>query len=207
MAHAHTLLRIVAAFILLTTSLAFSWPGNHGSKRTTPRAKELAVAAADTQPALMFPSDLNTYTTATETFRAAGLAVPDFQAKFHASTAPCGGSWGLHVRDRSSGSTVNVCYTNDRAGTQQALRLRTLLHEMAHVWIYESFSTDDKETFMALRGLTAWQGSDAPWFDRGSEQAAEILIWGITNGENKVHPRIGQTEEGELRTAFAMMIR
>ena len=61
----------------------------------------------------------------------------------------------------------------------------TILHEIAHAWAAHNLSDDQRQAFVDLRGLDTWFG-DAPWHERGSEQAAVIIAWGL--GETSRRP-------------------
>ena len=53
-----------------------------------------------------------------------------------------------------------------------------MVHELAHAWIETTFEAKDRQAFMQLRRLDTWTGGDQ-WKERGAEQAAEILTWGL----------------------------
>jgi hypothetical protein len=45
-----------------------------------------------------------------------------------------------------------------------------------------------QERFLRLRGLSIWNGVSVEWKERGIEQSAEIIAWGL--GEGGVPPML-----------------
>jgi hypothetical protein len=106
-------------------------------------------------------------------FEAAGLELPPTEVHFHGDTDGCRGFLGY-----AQGGRIDLCVRLAmEAGPQ-----RLVLHELAHAW--EGVTLDDacRDRFLALRGLDAWAGTDAEWKQRGIEQLAEIVAWGLADG-------------------------
>ena len=64
--------------------------------------------------------------------------------------------------------------------------LDTVLHELAHAWIDHNLGAPGRAEFVALRGLPEWNDRTQPWAERGSEQAAEIIMWAVSDRERTV---------------------
>ena len=111
---------------------------------------------------------------ALEQFDAAGLVIGSVDVVFFDAPEHCRGGAGLHLFGRTI-PTVVVC--NPHA----SLRHRTLLHELAHVWARSSLTVETRMAFLEARGLGTWCGTDATWSERGSEHAAEIIGWGVSD--------------------------
>jgi len=77
-------------------------------------------------------------------------------------------------------------------------------HELAHAW--EGAALDDacRERFLQLRRLHAWAGDDVEWKQRGVEQIAEIVAWGL--GDGTMAPMIdGDRDPQALGAAFDLV--
>lgn len=61
------------------------------------------------------------------------------------------------------------------------------------------FETQDR--FLESRSLARWEGADVPWHERGSEQAAETVAWGVMDSTIAL-ARIGNPSCEELRIAY-----
>ena len=86
----------------------------------------------------------------------------------------CSGRRGTH-RHVDGHSTIDIC-TSDLGNVTAAL----VVHETAHAWSAHDLSDERKADFQALRGWTYWRDHQrAGWHENGSEQAAEIMVWGL----------------------------
>jgi len=139
------------------------------------------------------------------TFANAGFHVPVLQVEFHADDEACKGNWGLHVKTTDGLSTIHVCYTHERSLPQQIGRQVTLLHEVAHVWVDQNVTAEQLDAFMELRRLAEWDGDAAAWADLGAEQAAEILLWGLTDDAHSINAQIDDSDEAELAAAYGIL--
>jgi hypothetical protein len=52
------------------------------------------------------------------------------------------------------------------------------------------------DRFMQVRGIATWNDRSYDWKERGTEQAAEIVTWGL--GEGEIAPLLPET--GDVRT-------
>lgn len=100
-----------------------------------------------------------------ERFAASGLEIPAVPVTFHDRDSQCFGFGGVYL---PSEKAVRICRPSDT----------TIVHELAHAWIETSFTETERLAFMELRGLNTWTGGDT-WAERGAEQAAEIMTWGL----------------------------
>jgi len=98
-------------------------------------------------------------------FAQAGIELPDVQIEFLADSAECFGYGGVYLPDEL---IVRICRPSKR----------TMVHELAHAWLETTFTAKQRDAFLNLRGLDAWTGG-ARWAQRGAEQAAEIVTWGV----------------------------
>jgi hypothetical protein len=97
-----------------------------------------------------------------------GLELPPVVIEIHTAPADCNGHDGLF---RSSETTPTVLVCN---------RSRYIvLHELAHAWEHHNLTDDTRQEFMELLGLTAWSDHDVAWKERGVEDLAEIITWGL----------------------------
>jgi hypothetical protein len=58
-----------------------------------------------------------------------------------------------------------------------------MLHELGHAWLLQHGSQEDEVAFLQLNELDAWADGSVPWHQRGAEQAAETLAWGLLDEE------------------------
>ena len=112
---------------------------------------------------------------AVDLFDRADLRLPPLLFEYHGDdTAACGGWRGAHRRVDGR-SVIHIC--TSRPGNVTAA---LVLHEMAHAWASVDLPDDRKAEFQALRGWTEWRNhAELAWHENGSEQAAEIIVWGL----------------------------
>lgn len=134
---------------------------------------------------------------ALERYRLAGLDVPESHVYFHSGRDNCRGHLGLHVVEDGI-HIIDICVPAEHD------RARALLHEFAHAWVGDNLSPADRQTFLAERSLDVWNDSDVPWEDLGTEHAAEIIRWGLSE-QCPVLGRIGEHDDARLSTAFEML--
>lgn len=131
-------------------------------------------------------------------YRLAGLDLPHIDLYFHSDDEPCGGYSALHKR-LESGSRIDVCSLRRTPKVEG-----TLLHELAHAWAAHSLTDDQRQAFVELQGLDTWHDKDTSWSQRGTEQAAEIIAWGIA--ETSHRPRtIANNDPDSLTVAFQQL--
>lgn len=112
---------------------------------------------------------------AVDLFAQADMRLPPVRFVYHGDDpTPCRGWRGAH-RHVDGRSTIHLC-TSDPGPVTAAL----VLHEMAHAWASVELSDERRADFQAVRGWTHWSEHDhVEWHENGSEQAAEILMWGL----------------------------
>ena len=126
-------------------------------------------------------------------FRAAGLEVPPLEIDFGSAEtgARCtlgGGFYEGGVLDLCTGVSVN------------AYARRVTLHELSHAWADRALGNAQERGFEQLRGLSNWNDWDRPWDERGGEQVAEIISWGI--GEGVFLPTIPDNSPDQLAVSY-----
>jgi hypothetical protein len=128
-------------------------------------------------------------------YRAAGLQVPAIDVRFHGDSGGCGGYLGYTKNGR-----VDLCVR--LAMEHQPLRI--VLHELAHAWAEVELDEETQARFMRLRNLPGWNVTADDWKDRGTEQAAEIIAWGL--GEGTTPPMItGDLDPAALSDGFLLL--
>ena len=100
----------------------------------------------------------------------AGLDLPTLTIRLHDSNDPCGGHAGVR-RVEDDTDIIDIC-------TEASW---TILHELAHVWASKNLTDADRDAFVALQGLDTWSGSEIPWQDRGTEQAADLVALALSD--------------------------
>lgn len=129
-------------------------------------------------------------------FDLAGLELPTVEIEMHEDAAACGGDFGRHARTEGS-SHIDLCL-----GPTAKLR-RVLLHELGHAWVAANLTGAGRDAFLELRGLDAWNGK-APWNEKGTEQAAEIIAWGLDE-ESKLPGRFADHDVDSVTAAFRFL--
>jgi hypothetical protein len=128
-------------------------------------------------------------------YRAAGLQVPAVDVYFHDDDGECGGYLGFTKNGR-----VDLCIRLAMEGQPQ----RIVLHELAHAWAEVELDDDTRNAFIELRTLGGWNVTADDHKDRGTEQAAEIIAWGL--GEAAPQPLIsGDTTPSALADGFRLL--
>ena len=108
-------------------------------------------------------------------YRLAALgSLPPLDVHFHPTGTGCHGNLGVYYLGR-----IDLCtrYSSEPYARKYAL------HELAHAWIDANAPAAALQEFMRLRRIEAWDDRNLPWEERGSEQAAEIMAWGLGEGE------------------------
>jgi hypothetical protein len=163
---------------------------------TLPRAAGIAIPGRE-GIVLVTPGDAREALLdwAIKRYRAAGLLLPPVRVAFHADSTGCRGNVGYQVN-----GLIDLCV---RLALESGPE-RIVLHELAHAWCDEHLTDAARIRFMASRRLSSWNGSTADWKQRGYEQAAEIIAWGL--GEKTIHPLIeGANDPDALTAGFRML--
>jgi hypothetical protein len=130
-------------------------------------------------------------------YHQAGLTVPGADVHFQRGLEGCRGYVGLHTV-QSGRHRIGVCDPGQRS------RERIILHEFAHAWVGETLTSDNREAFLALCGLEMWHDPDTDWGQRGTEHAAEVMFWGLSD-ECRTPGRIGTDDSATLAAAFEFL--
>lgn len=101
-------------------------------------------------------------------FADAGLQLPTMTIQFHSTDDGCDGYDGAFRRGASP-LRLDVCNAHPLI----------ILHELAHAWDHHALTDESRNQFMKLRGLDVWNDSDTPWSERGVEQLADMVVWGL----------------------------
>ena len=146
-------------------------------------------------------------------FETAGLPAPSVASITfdEATTAPqCAADRrGLSV-DLGGSAHVFVCTGEERACEGEACtafvaNARLLvLHELAHAWMYREVDESTQRAFMEHMGVAAWSSADVIWYDRGVEQAAQVLAWGLMD-ESIPPRRLGNRPCEQLVESFRVL--
>lgn len=136
-------------------------------------------------------------------FEAAGLELPPLTIVFHYDYQSCGMREGV-LRIAGENMTIHECQ-NDPSRSR-----RSLLHELAHAWDHMagSIDADTRTDFLRLRGLQSWDDDDLPWNQRGEEQTAEIISWGLMHQLALIPTSVGDRGAQDilsLTTAFILL--
>ena len=153
----------IALFLCLVVSA-----GILGSQRPAPAAEPLAIHEANAAEERAIDWALRRYHTA-------GLdGMPNLEVFLHRSDEACNGGIGLYYSGR-----IDLC-TRDASEPYQR---KFALHEMAHAWTEANVDPAVLARFMDVRGIAAWNDRSFDWKQRGTEQVAEIITWGLGEGE------------------------
>jgi hypothetical protein len=109
-------------------------------------------------------------------FVEAGLQLPPVTIRRHRSLEGCNGHEGLHRVDGEA-SVIDIC--TQSIGQWEE---RTILHELSHAWAFHYLTPEHREEFKKVRGWEHWLDyDDAEWKENGAEQAAEIMVWALSD--------------------------
>jgi hypothetical protein len=107
-------------------------------------------------------------------FELANLRLPPLLVRSGQDGDECGQHLGFQ-RQHDTWSEIVLCKSGS-AGFERSL----IVHELAHAWAAFELSDTAKAAFQQLRGWEHWHDyENAAWRDNGTEQAAEVISWGI----------------------------
>jgi hypothetical protein len=159
----HAISRRIATFLCLVVAASIL-----GGQRPAPAHEPLVIHGAD-------PVEERAIDWSIRRYREAGLdGMPDLDVYLHRSHEECNGGLGLYHAGR-----IDLC-TEEASEPYQR---KFALHEMAHGWIETNVDGAVLDRFMDIRGIAAWNDRSYDWKQRGTEQAAEIVTWGLGEGE------------------------
>lgn len=175
----------VAAFVSVTVD--FSAVTNFDGT-SAPPAIELVDMPPDFAAAATWSTDL---------FDQAGFELPPLRYVFHGNNPePCADRPGLHHRVNGV-NVIEICTADATRATAVMV-----LHETAHAWMDRALTAERKAAFQRLRGWKYWRDYDAAaWHDNGTEQAAEIMVWGLIDRPMAM-VRIDQNSCAELDAGY-----
>ena len=132
-------------------------------------------------------------------FAEAGLPLPAITITRHDDRVACNGHEGLHQTDGAR-SVIDIC--TESSGAWEA---RTVLHELAHAWAFHFMTKAHMDAFQKVRGWQHWLDYDhAAWGDNGTEQAAEIMVWALSDHPERV-VQIDHRSCDELRAGYVAL--
>ncbi len=130
------------------------------------------------------------------TYEQSGLRLPGIQFIGFDDKEQCHGRIGMAQR---AGRETQVWLCTRKTGPVEEWMV---LHELAHTWDYEMLTHEVRDALLELRDLEGWRAGE--WHERGSEQTAEIVVWGIIGRPVRME-RFGNTSCPELRQAFLLL--
>jgi hypothetical protein len=159
-----TLSSRIALFVCLIVAAAIL-----GSQRPAPASQQpLTIHGATAGEERVIDWSIRRY-------REAGLdGMPNLEVYLHRSQDQCNGGIGYYLAGK-----IDLC----TKASSEPYQRKFALHEMAHGWIEANVDGATLDRFMDDRGIAAWNDRSFDWKDRGTEQAAEIVTWGLGEGE------------------------
>ncbi len=96
-----------------------------------------------------------------------------------AQRAECSGEdRGLALK---TGSDYRVYLCLEVGGSAPPSARELMLHELAHVWMWQHLEEPLQRQFVARMQLPTWDATNVPWDQRGIEQAASVIAWGLSD--------------------------
>ncbi len=108
-------------------------------------------------------------------FERAGLELPALSVTFDPGEAACDGALGHH-RFTGTRSHIEVCAEHI---VEPAKQRYVFAHELAHAWLESTLDEQARGEYVTHAGLPAWDDDAVPWELRGSEHAADTIVWGV----------------------------
>lgn len=142
-------------------------------------------------------------------YRLAGLAMPTAASITFPPHELCARNSGWAIDDGQELRIVLCIHEREMCEDEACEELSTvaratLVHELAHVWTVQNVDASARERFLDLRGLETWVGADLPWAEQGSEQASEIIMWGLMEERLDLF-RLGIPSCEELEEAYQLL--
>jgi hypothetical protein len=153
--------------------LAF-W-GDFGQERRGPTGRARLTAARPIEIHGATAAEERAVDWALHRYREAGLThLPPLEVFLHRNHDACSGGIGVYYSGR-----IDLC----TKASSEPYERKFALHEIAHAWAETNVSARTRERFMDVRGIASWNDRADPWKERGTEQSAEIITWGLGEGE------------------------
>jgi len=147
---------------------------------------------------------------AVERFKVAELVSPRVATIAFPPTRLCSGSGdGAFALVHPTAARIDICLGERQICSDSACNAisiyaqRTLLHELGHVWEHQNVDDGTRETFLIQQGLSKWTDSRAKWHERGNEQAAETIAWGLL--DHPITTMIPYATPDELAASFWLL--
>jgi hypothetical protein len=175
--------RIALIVCLAAAALAFGPKG----PAETPRPLTISGASAAQEQAVDW---------AFHRYGEAGLEnMPPLDIHMYRDHGPCNGGLGLANQGR-----IALCTKS----SSEPFQRRFALHEMAHAWIATNVPGDVLRAFMQRQRVAGWNDRSYPWKERGTEQAAEVITWGL--GEGEIAPLLPTVLDAETLASLYEML-
>ncbi len=175
--------RIALIVCLALAALAF------GSRTPVVAASPMVISGATA-------AEERTVDWAMRRFRVGGLeGLPPLEVVLHGSRTACDGYLGLFFAGR-----IDLC----TEGLLEPYARKFALHEMAHAWIEANLPDEQLVRFLRIRGIATWNDQRLPWKERGAEQAAEIITWGL--GEGEIAPLLPTPVDAETLASLYVLL-
>jgi hypothetical protein len=125
-------------------------------------------------------------------YREAGLThMQPLEVFLHRDHDACNSGIGLYDSGR-----IDLC----TMASSEPYQRKFALHEMAHAWAEANVDVRTLERFMDVRGIASWNDRADPWKERGTEQSAEIIAWGL--GEGEIAPLLPTSVDAETLSSL-----
>jgi hypothetical protein len=125
-------------------------------------------------------------------YREAGLThMPPLVVYLHRDHDACNSGIGLYNSGR-----IELC----TKASSEPYQRKFALHEMAHAWAEANVDARTLERFLDVRGIASWNDRADPWKERGIEQSAEIIAWGL--GEGEIAPLLPTSVDAETLSSL-----
>ena len=98
----------------------------------------------------------------------AGLELPGLEIHIYDNRDGCGGNDGVFVK-AEEGWRINICDTREMV----------VRHEVGHAWAAHNLTAQETDAYTTHWGFGSWNARGTAWSDRGSEDAANVLAWGL----------------------------
>lgn len=145
-----------------------------------------------------------------ERFDSAGLSTPRIESVTFEPSRSCEARSGRVVAQDGSRGLFLCLHERDLCSGQGGCAVPALnarigaLHELSHAWLLDHADGPTQGRFLQLTGLMAWDDRAEPWQERGSEYAAEVLVWGLLDDTIRM-VRIGDPPCSELAGAYELL--
>lgn len=186
MSYLRTITKLVGASLVVTAAFAsvIALPEGAGTgthrytaseiDSTDRRPIKIAATAGSAGPVLPTETTVSGGTAeqreiaawALQRFEDADMDVPTLDIHLHQDLAECQGNRGVY---NSGSQRIDVC-VNER---------NVVLHEIAHAWNHQNLSESQRSEYVSFGGFGSWNDSDTPWFEKGSEDAADTIAWAL----------------------------